>query len=489
MATLGSKLITKEQTWNHNMTEQNHLGANLLAKPHKLATAMDQLFTSKNYYSDNPLSTMLMGNQLTEETIGNTEWEWEMKGANTRPLICLENVEPESNKTLGKYGVAFKIKLDEAWFLPGDYIHPGTQNKKYQLRVQSDAVPHGDGYIYTVVMASGKKSDFLPLQYVKYGQQWAKLYSKYEEAAEQSGSTVFSMPIAFRNKMSLYRKEYKITNFASTEVLSVAIPVMQEGKITYVTNWMKYAEIEYWQQWYRELERGFWYSRSTDTVMGANGRPVRSGPGLQEQLEDSHIERYSHLTARLIEDYLMDIFYSRVQPGSKGRKVVGYTGEYGMLMFHRAVQDWMEKSGFIKNVAVFTDKVQSQYHTNAMEAGYQFVRYNMANGASLELIHNPLYDDRSINFEIDPVTGYPTESQRITFLDFSGEAGKSNLKIMNKKDGFAFGYVNGLYGPYGPTNGGTAAHSGSYYEMHVEKACGLHIHDVTRCGELILSRN
>jgi hypothetical protein len=33
-------------------------------------------------------------------------------------------------------------------------------------------------------------------------------------------------------------------------------------------------------------------------------------------------------------------------------------------------------------------------HTNALEAGYQFVKYNMANGASLELIHNPLYDDR-----------------------------------------------------------------------------------------------
>ena len=43
------------------------------------------------------------------------------------------------------------------------------------------------------------------------------------------------------------------------------------------------------------------------------------------------------------------------------------------------------------------------------------------------------------------------------------------MKIMNKKDGFAFGYVQGLYGPYGPINGGTAAHSGSYYEMHVEK--------------------
>jgi hypothetical protein len=79
------------------------------------------------------------------------------------------------------------------------------------------------------------------------------------------------------------------------------------------------------------------------------------------------------------------------------------------------------KSSFIKNVEVYTNKVQSDVHTNALEAGYQFVKYNMANGASLELIHNPLYDDREINFEIDEVTGFPIESQRITFLDFSGE--------------------------------------------------------------------
>lgn len=488
MATLGSKLITKELQWQANMTEQSHLGANLLAKPAKLGSVMDQLFTAKNYYSDNPLSSTLMGQSTSEETIGTTSWEWELKGANTRPLICMGNVEAPSNMTPGKYGLPFKLKLDENWFLAGDYLHPGTSNKKYQVRIQDNPVPDGDGWIYNVVMASGNSDDFIPLEYLNYGQQWGKLFSKYEEAAEQSGSTQFSLPIALQNKMGLYRKEYKITNYASTEVLAVGVPVMQNGKITYVKNWMKYAEVEYWQQWYRELERGFWYSRSSDLVKGANGRPVRSGPGLQEQLEDSHIHRYTHLTTKLIEEYLMDIFYSRTKPG-KGRQIKGYTGEYGMLMFHRAIQNWMNKSGFIKNVEVYTNKVSSPYHTNALEGGYQFVKYHMANGASLELVHNPLYDDRDINFEIDPVTGFPVESQRITFLDFSGESGKSNLKIMNKKDGFAFAYINGLYGPYGPTNGGTAAHSGSYYEMHVEKSCGLHVHDITRCGELILSRN
>jgi hypothetical protein len=485
MASLGSKLITKEMSWNANMTELNHLGAALIAEPAKLMGKMDQLFTSQNYYSDNPLSSMLMGSKVGEETITSTEWEWELKGANTRPLVIIENVLDTSITKPGQYNTTFKIKLDENWYVPGDVLTPGTSNKRYQVRVTDEVRRSGDGYIYTVQLMTDNPQEFLPLAYLAAGTQWAKLFSQYEEAAEQSGSTQFSLPIALKNKMSKYRKKYKITDYANQEVLSMAIP---DSKGNYHESWMKYAEVEYWMQWYRELERGFWYSRSTDRVMGATGRPVKSGPGLQEQLEDSHVHHYTHLTAKLIEEYLMDIFYSRVKPGA-GRRIKGYTGEYGMMMFHRAIQDWMNKSGFIKNVEVFTNKVSSDIHENSLGAGYQFTRYSMANGAVLELVHNPLYDDRQINFEIDPVSGYPVESQRITFLDFSGEnSNSSNIKLMNKKDSESFGYIEGLVGPYGPKKGGTMAHSGSYYEMHVEKSCGVHVKDITKCGELILSR-
>lgn len=483
MATLGSRLVTKEMQWNANMTEQSHLGRSLLAKPHKVLGKMDQLFSASNYYSDNPLSSMLYGNK--EETIGGTEWEWELKGANTRPLVVVENVEPTAEVTPGKYKKTFRIKLDENWYLPGDVIHPGTSNKKYQCRIMDEVQRHGEGWVYTVRLMSDDPNAFLPVQFIQPGQQWGKLYAQYEEAAEQSGSTQFSLPISLRNKMSKIRKQYRITDYASTEVLAVGVPD-SKGKLHQA--WMKYAEVEYWQQWYREIERLAWYSRSTDTVMGGNGRPVRSGPGIQEQLEDSHIHRYNTLTATLIEEYLMDIFYSRVKPG-KGRQIKAFTGEYGMLQFHKAIQDWADKSGFVKNIEEFTNKTSSEYHENARQAGFQYVKYSMANGSVLELVHNPLYDDREINFEIDPVTGKPTESQRFTFLDFSGEGKDSNVKMMNKKDGFAFTYIEGLYGPYGPKKGGTSAHSGSYYEMHVEKSCGVHIHDITKCGELILDRN
>jgi hypothetical protein len=476
-----NKLIIRQMPWHANMTERNHLGAALIAKPDVFEGKMTQLFTATRY-SDNPLTTML---SPTARTTNSTSWEWELKGANTRPLVVVENLAAGITYP-GKGRTAFPVKLDENWYLAGDIIFPGTASKKYQCRIQEVVGIKGNGTVYMVRPMSDDFNFYIPQAYLTVGTPWAKLFSQYEEAGEQSGSTQYSLPINLANKMGRYRKMYEVTGDAANEVLAVKIPD-SKGKMH--DSWIKYAEVEYWEQWYRELERGLWYSRSTDTVLGANGRPVYSGPGAQEMLEDSHVHRYSVLSARLIEEYLMDIFYGRVKPG-KGRAVKGFTGEYGMIIFHRAIQDWAAKKGFIQVVDQYiVDKTTSPYHGNALQAGYQFVKYRMANGAELELIHNPLYDDREINFEIDPVTGYPKESMRFTFMDFAEGQKGPNIQIVNKNNGFKLGYVHGLQTPYGPVNKGAMAHSGDYYEMHVHKQMGLHIEDVTRCGELILERN
>ena len=481
MARLQNKLLTRVMPWHANMTELNHLGAALLAKPTVFESKLTQLFSASRY-ADNPLTFLLSGK--SEKTISTSAWEWEMRGATTRPLVIVENVEPTSNTTPGRFKQTFKIKLDEDWFIPGDILNPGTSNKKYQVRVQSQPYRQGNGWIYEVRGNWDDPQMFLPTRYLARGTQWAKMFAQYEEGAEQSGSTQYSLPVAMQNRMSRFRKTYRVTGDAANEVLAVKIP---DSKGAMHDSWIKYAEIEYWEQWYRELERGYWYSRSTDTVLGSTGRPTYSGPGIQEQLEDSHQHYYSVLTARLIEEYLMDIFYSRVKPG-KSRQIKAFTGEYGMIQFHRAVMEWQQKKGFIQVVdQVQIKQVNSEYTEQGLQAGFQYVKYVMANGSTLELIHNPLYDDREINFEIDPVTGYPMESQRFTFLDFSQQK-EGNIVLMNKANSFKLGYVAGLQSPFGPTNNKLMSHSGDYYDMHVQKQSGVHIEDVSRCGELILGR-
>lgn len=486
MATLGSKMKFKQMPWHANMTELNHLGAMLVAKPHVFEGKMNQLFSAQNYYSDNPMSSIAWTSGA-EMTIGSNEWEWSLTGATEKPLVVVENVEPESNTTPGQGKTTFRVKLDENWFIAGDVITPGTAGQKYQCRIMEDPQRHGNGWVYNVRLVTDDFQAFLPVALLQTGQQWAKLYSTYGEADHEDGSTQYHAPLALSDSLGKFRKKYQVTDYAAEQVLAVKL---QDTKGGNHDTWINYAEVEYWRQWYRELERAYWYNRRANSIESSSGRKVDTFSGIQEKLEDSHLHYYSELTAKLIEEYLMDIFYSRVKPGS-GRKIKVFTGEYGMLLFNRAMQDLLDKRGwFIANDNFNpVQKAKSEYNTNAYSYGYQFVKYIMHNGAELELVHNPLYDDRSIHFEIDPITGYPVESMRFTFLDFSGSDGTSNIKLVSKKNGYKFGYVAGLITPYGPQKGSLMSHSGEYYSMHVSKECGIHIEDITRCGELILKRS
>lgn len=481
-------MITRVAKWHANMTERNHLGNALIIKPYVFEDKMEQLFSSYNYYSDNPMSSILMGmGKVAEKEITSDEWEWGLKVSNTKPLIVLENVMPSGNTTVGQYKTAFKLKLNDKLYSEGDIIAPGDSGKIFQCRIQKDPEKHGNGYIYTVKLMTDDPQLFLPQRYLKTGVRWGKLFSQYGEGGSQSGSTQFAMPITMKNRISRYRKKYEVTGDVAEEVLCVKV-ADSNGKLHDM--WIKYAEVEYWQQWYKELEKGIWYSRKTNSIIDeSSGRPIYSGSGIQEQMEGSHRATYNTLTAKFVEEYLMDIFYSRVKPG-KGRHIKGFTGEYGMLQFHRAIQKLSEKRGFVQVVDdKFIKNTSSPYHDNALAYGYQYTKYLMGNGSTLELVHNPIYDDTTINTEIDPVSGFPMESQRITFLDFAPNEGtKSNIQIVKKKGSTKLGYVAGLTNPFGVANNNLMANSKDGYEMHVNTKKGVHIHDVSKCGELILGR-
>ena len=484
MSMINKGMIIKRMPWHSNMTEKNHLGEMMRIKPEIFETKMTQLFSSL-IYSGNSL-TALIGNNV--KTISSDEWEWELRGASTKPSVVVDVTADASSATPGKFKTPISVVLDDNSFLPGDVLAPNG-NKDYTVRVISkNSAPNGNGYLYTFRLMNDNDAAYLPAQYLKVGTQYAKLFSQYGEASEQSGSTQFAGTISLKSRLSRYRKQYKVTGDVDEEVLAVAMPD-SNGK--YHTAWIKYMEVEYWKQWYHELDLGKWYSRSTSEVTDANGRPLYTGPGVDQIITESgYVEDYTDFTATLIEEFLMDIFYGRVKPGSSTRNLKAFTGEYGFLLFHRAMQDWINANGNITIVdSHIMSSVKSEMNANALQVGYQYVKYLMPNGTSLELVHNPIQDDRSINFELDPVTGYPIESMKFYFMDFSGDMGESNISIVKKARSTKLGYVNGLTSPFGPVNNGAMAHSGDYYEMHVQTKEGIWIKDPTRTGILRLRRS
>ena len=76
------------------------------------------------------------------------------------------------------------------------------------------------------------------------------------------------------------------------------------------------------------------------------------------------------------------------------------TGEIGLLLFHRLVEDWMSKTGVKKELKINTNV--------GVEEG-QYIKYSLANGKNILLLHDPELDLRE-GQEIDDETGFPVKA-------------------------------------------------------------------------------
>jgi hypothetical protein len=473
-----AKIKINKRPWFANDTEANHLGKAGLIAAQKMDKALSRYFNaSKNQY--NPLMAYGSMKGKTKE-ITSDEIEWSLMGASTRPLVVLEDVEPsDMRKGIGK--TPFRIKLDANWYKVGDVIAPA--DNRYLLRIQESPRPSGKGFVYTVVFHEDDPNLYLPQKFINPGSRFAKMFSIYGEGSDSSGSVQFAMPIDLKARISTFRKEYKITGDADNAVLEVAL-MDENGKI-HDYKWMNYADAEFKAQWNRELEMGLWYMREGYTTPDTTGRPVRTGAGIEQLMESSHLHFYNKLTTKLLREYLMDIFYNRV--GFKSRKIKVYTGEYGALAFHEAVDN--DASKFLTMDTTNIRQSSSEFNSNSLQFGRQFTKYIGPNGIEVELHYNPCYDDREKQFQIDPVTGKPAESMKFTFLDFTDGGGDDNLYILKKKGGVKSGYVAGLQSPYGPVTGGLMSNSEDAYTMIEYAQQGVMLKDVSRCGQLRLNVN
>lgn len=469
---------TKEMT--ANMTEANNLGYLLHNRPVEVLPFMDRLFSMENIASDNPLMSGLYGN-IKKDTITSTEWEWMVKGFDTRPLMVVKNYVP-SGETMVKGKEPVQVAFEKNYYVYGDILKPLNAPETVQYRViRGPETISSGGYLYTLEPVEDSEFKSVPAKFFNVGEYWNKMFSAYGEGADKRGSTTFGGSLAFRNRLSLIAKKYKITDLADLQVLEVKIPD-SNGK--FHKAWMGYVDVEFYKQWRGEEDKLLWYALSTRSLTDNTGRTVRLGAGVEEQVKDGgfvqYVNNYNH---RLFEDYLMNVFYTRSAPGSSNRNVKGLTGEFGLLELNKVGKDMVEKSGFVLSMETITKKAKSAYNSNAYEAGYQITKLNLGNNISLELLHNPAYDDRKLFTAVDPVSGKPAKSLEISFIDFRGKS-NPNVVIKDLKNGFGFGYYNGIYGNKGFLKGGQMSHVGAWYEMHIQRYLGVQITDSTATGKL-----
>lgn len=117
----------------------------------------------------------------------------------------------------------------------------------------------------------------------------------------------------------------------------------------------------------------------------------------------------------------------------------------------------------------------------------QFTRYNGINGIQVDLMLNPMYDDRTYCKRTHPMyPNRPIDSFRMDILDFGTADGTDNIQLLSVKDTYYNFVVSGSHTPSGPiSNGGQASSAIQGYSLHMSASAGLVIRDVSRTGSIV----
>ena len=492
MALTINKLQVRQAKFDSKkMTDLNHWSKNLALKPTVFEAPQRALFASKT----NNLN--LSGGNLLEGIFGlgktkyidDLTWSWKMKVKGFRPITILEN--RTSGDTPGKYRQDIKVLVDVDLAQIGESWSPGSSDKSQIVTLKSKK-REARGFEYVFRTYTETAEHFIKVKYLEPGQAWTRFYTMRGEAAESGGHVEGATNVEYKNSLVKLRKEFKVTDFGAQAVLDIA---MQDSEGKVYNSWMDLQEAEYHMAMNKEVAMHAMYSRLGDAPLidPDSGYPINPGAGMEQQIGfGGNVERFTTMSAELIEAFFDKIVYSRISPGDLG-EVVGLSGHYGMKEFAKALDVWSGGKSIVRESSTFVKGDPSGVHNNSLRAGYQYTMYDLPNGGSFKLIHNPLNDDKSIHRDIDPLTGYPLQSQRITILDVTGGNGQS----INKKDNICLVRKNKVYGTtivegrvgVGGTISKNPTHSGDYYRVDISDSIGVEIKDPTVTGELVKSVN
>lgn len=189
--------------------------------------------------------------------------------------------------------------------------------------------------------------------------------------------------------------------------LAVGIPIVKqtEGRYTHdvANKWMHYVDWEVECQFSDYKNNALAFGRSNRNAngeymnFGKSGNVIKTGAGLFEQMEVANTMYYNNFSLKLIEDALYELSAAKLDFGD--RYFVIKTGERGAAQFHKevlkTVSGWTQFVLDNSSMGV-VQKTQSNLHTNALSAGFQFVEFKAPNGVRVKIDVDPWYDKKIV---------------------------------------------------------------------------------------------
>lgn len=364
---------------------------------------MVQLLAAKN---GNTLDTFL-SSIPAREFEDDTEYYWDIVGSSKRniPLIEARREDGVTDVASGSGNVGegttpFYLVFPEDWFADGEVI-VGHLNQVYPIRILGDAKMEGTNAVYKVELMGGNTSG-IPAERLQPGERFSVEYAPVERELSRSvGDVRFSTPVSMRNEWSTVRIKHKVAGNKLDKKLAMGIPMVKtvDGKqVKDVSNmWMHYVDWTVEEQFgeYKNNLMAFGTSNRNANGeymnFGKSGHVIKMGAGIFEQTEVANTYYYNTFSLKLLEDALYELSAGKID--MKDRLFILKTGERGSILFHKAVT--REVSGW----SIFSingdslkavERVNSNLHSNALSAGFQFVEYKAPNGLRVRVDVDPI---------------------------------------------------------------------------------------------------
>ena len=499
MAKLGKFQIQGFSHWK-GLTLENHLGAIFQTTPQKASNLMVKLLA---YYRGKTLETFL-SKFPTKEFEDDTEYYWDIIGSTQRNIPLVEardedgTVITAASTNVGAGTAPFYLVFGEDWFADGEFI-VGNLNELYQFRILGNARMEGSNAVYKVELAGGNSTG-CPSERLLAGERFSVEAAYVEkELSRKVGDVRFASPVSMRNEWSVVRIQHKVAGSMLNKKLAVGIPMVSETTDHKIVSkvadkWMHNVEWEVEQQFQDYKNKALAFGRSNRngnneyTNVGKSGGVIKTGAGIFEQSEVANTMFYNKFSLGLLEDALYELSAAKLDFGD--RYFVINTGERGAIQFHKAVLTTV--SGWTQFVLdnsslKVVEKTQSNLHSNALSAGYQFVEYKAPNGVRIKVNVDPFYDDPVRNKILHPDGGVAMSYRYdIWYIGTMDQPNIFKCKIKNENElrSYQWGLRNPFTGQMGNPYMSFDEDSAIIHRMATLGACVL---DPTRTMSIIPS--
>jgi len=466
------------------------------------------------------------GKNVIEVDNANGEWKWQTPVSQDLPYI-IEDIE-SANNTKGQDGVPFKIKLNKREFGHGDIITYDKYNGVELFITDTDVLPMGDGFVYTVTIVNNDNAKFLDNKYLANGTKLFRKGSARGEYGERFSDITLS---------SGHREYYNFVGGAEAHVhysvssradLMIKGGMRADGTIPVNEIWRNFdtkadPSITSLDDMYSKMGKDYMkkamaegsLSRTFLTKMesahlskiandiesylmwGHGGRVRQDGPddirlsvGLWKQLDNSFKKIYNknNFSLELFRSEIYNFYQGRVEfqgPDPK-RQLVVQTGLGGMKLVNEAIKSEANDSGLLieaHDIGAITGK-------NAMDLnfGFAYTSYVIPFLANVKFVINPAFDNIHTNDIENPIIdGHPLSSYNFIIFDIT-DSGNDNIYLLKKKwdSQLRWWYQNGTMDYMGRTGFASSGQFNGYRVMMTQCMPAIWVKDPTKVLKIVM---